>query len=276
MATDVSPRDQDPCDIKVEVQASSPVLETPLAPSKPPTFDMEAMPAFEIEAMPAFEEAVSPAEGATAPHRLEYQAFLAEQESMVESSESLCGADCFPAASHRSDQLPFVYDNQLLMCFLQQQQVLAPSAASSKGDEPFSQLVLSDTTIPPQASPESKPLSSMREEDFVRSEETRELGEITEEEEEVKASQDSKLRVISIDGQQGVKFFHRNAPSMDRQTLHTYKNSTQQQPSLQSILESTGLPFFLTESSGELFEAYSSHSKNYQAALQKLTAKKVQ
>ena len=80
------------------------------------------------------------------------------------------------------------------MCFLQQQQhVLAPSAleASSKGDEPFSQLVLSDVSNPymhqMNSSPESKPLSSMREEDFQRSEETAErfqdLGEITEEEE---------------------------------------------------------------------------------------------
>lgn len=82
--------------------------------------------------------------------------------------------------------------------------------------------MLSDVSNPylPQLSPESKPLSSMREEDFVRSEETAErfqdLGEITEEEVKKELSLDSKLRVISIDDQQGVKFFHKNAPSMDR------------------------------------------------------------
>jgi hypothetical protein len=104
--------------------------------------------------------------------------------------------------------------------------------SSKGGDEPFSQLVLSDVSNPylAQLSPDSKPLSSMREEDFVRSEETAErfqdLGEITEEEEVKKElSLDSKLRVISIDDQHGVKFFHKNAPSMDRQTLHNYTNS---------------------------------------------------
>lgn len=121
VTTEMSPRDQDHCDIKVEVQAQSPVQETPQAPCKPPTFEIEAMQTFEEVdvALQPEDEMECP----MAPHRLEYQAFLAEQQSNAnESSESLCGADCFPASTHRSDQLPYVYDNQLLMCFIQQQQ----------------------------------------------------------------------------------------------------------------------------------------------------------
>jgi hypothetical protein len=123
VTTEMSPREQDHCDIKVEVQAQSPVQETPQAPCKPPTFEIEAMPTFE-EADAALSPEGEVQECPMAPHRLEYQAFLAEQQSNAnESSESLCGADCFPAVStHRSDQLPYVYDNQLLLCFLKQQQ----------------------------------------------------------------------------------------------------------------------------------------------------------